>query len=710
LVTCTIAALAEFFTVWRLGDTPWTIGFTAALYAFGISAVILFLILSFALWMNSGVKRKLIAALTLIPVLIMILLAWVFIADHPAGYTHLVNALLRIIPESQRSGIEPMPVSISKTQWQEDIRFLRKMLPQRHAYLFLHLGQAEYEEAFDILEDEANTLSEKEIGWEICRIMALISDGHTQVVSIPFSIPPYLDSRIFPLRIFRFDDGWRVTEADADHGRLKGTKITMIDGVPVDEVFERIVPFIPGENEYYKMQWAFPYFLNASLLKYLKIIQTESESVFTFRDAAGAEFSETLRPVLAPLYMRWFHKSRELDDISRRKMLRRNYWYEAKPGQMLYLQVNQLSNQPGGQGIKQFCKELDSLLTHSPIEKLLIDLRNCNGGDNTRIECLTRLAQHPRINRKGRLFVLIGRQTFSAGVSLAAAIERNTHAIFAGEPSGSGPNQCGDAQLLILPNSRIMLQVSSRYHQQSYAEDRRLAIEPRIKIQYSFDDWLRGTDPALDMIGNYNVDPEVTSISDLKKQSVVTIGRFKFDEDKTAEVKLQNGNLWLHVSDHAPFLSTRLHPANEYFNTDIASMTIRFTSNGLVIARDGFIDTLRQMTPVEKSPAELLQEGNIPKTIAAYRDARARGFHFSFRTESFLNEKGYELLAKGRRMEANDLFRLNAELFPASGTWDSMAESCLSVGKTEEARRCCMRALELNPENQRMRMMLQELK
>jgi hypothetical protein len=46
-------------------------------------------------------------------------------------------------------------------------------------------------------------------------------------------------------------------------------------------------------------------------------------------------------------------------------------------------------------------------------------------------------------------------------------IERHTHAIFVGEPTGSGPNFVGETELFELPYSKLQASVSDLYWQSS---------------------------------------------------------------------------------------------------------------------------------------------------------------------------------------------------------------------------------------------------
>jgi hypothetical protein len=69
--------------------------------------------------------------------------------------------------------------------------------------------------------------------------------------------------------------------------------------------------------------------------------------------------------------------------------------------------------------------------------------------------------------------------------------------ILVGEPTGGSPNHFGDAEALELPHSGLTLTVSSRQHMDAPG-DRRLSIEPRIRVPVSSADYFSNRDPALD--------------------------------------------------------------------------------------------------------------------------------------------------------------------------------------------------------------------
>lgn len=84
------------------------------------------------------------------------------------------------------------------------------------------------------------------------------------------------------------------------------------------------------------------------------------------------------------------------------------------------------------------------------------------GGDGSLIHPIVHgLIQRDAINRKGTLFTVVGRATFSAGVMLAQALEEHTHTTFVGEPPGAYWKHFGDATSFELPNSKLLVWVST---------------------------------------------------------------------------------------------------------------------------------------------------------------------------------------------------------------------------------------------------------
>lgn len=74
------------------------------------------------------------------------------------------------------------------------------------------------------------------------------------------------------------------------------------------------------------------------------------------------------------------------------------------------------------------------------------------------------VARHTAVNRHGRLYVLIGRSVFSAGMSNASQFRTQTHAILVGERIGERPNSWQEAREFTLPRSHLVVRYSTKFY------------------------------------------------------------------------------------------------------------------------------------------------------------------------------------------------------------------------------------------------------
>src|SRR5205085_5186928 len=101
------------------------------------------------------------------------------------------------------------------------------------------------------------------------------------------------------------------------------------------------------------------------------------------------------------------------------------------------------------------------------------------------------------------LFVITGRETFSAAQNLVNQIEKYTEAIFVGEPTAGHPNHYGDNRPFTLPNSGLTVRASTLWWQDLDPRDERLWTAPEIAAELSYSDYVSGKDPALQAVLDY---------------------------------------------------------------------------------------------------------------------------------------------------------------------------------------------------------------
>ncbi len=91
-----------------------------------------------------------------------------------------------------------------------------------------------------------------------------------------------------------------------------------------------------------------------------------------------------------------------------------------------------------------FLRKLGRLVRAPSTKRVIVDVRLNGGGDNTTYGPLTTLFGSSAVNKRGKLYLLTGRATFSAAANFAAEIDRDTRAIIVGEPTGGGVETYGD--------------------------------------------------------------------------------------------------------------------------------------------------------------------------------------------------------------------------------------------------------------------------
>jgi hypothetical protein len=179
----------------------------------------------------------------------------------------------------------------------------------------------------------------------------------------------------------------------------------------------------------------------------------------------------------------------------------KNYWLKPLPeNAALYFQFNKVRDMKD-ESLASFSSRLHERLSTGEVRHLIIDVRHNNGGNNGLLRPLIRtLVAFEMASAENRIYVITGRNTFSAAQNFINRVEAWTDAVFVGEPSSSSPNFVGEETNLLLPYSRIRGSISTRYWQDSSPGDERAWISPDIPVVLSFKDYFANRDPAMEAL------------------------------------------------------------------------------------------------------------------------------------------------------------------------------------------------------------------
>jgi hypothetical protein len=308
---------------------------------------------------------------------------------------------------------------------------------------------------------------------------------------------------MLPVEMFMFAEGLYVTAAAPGFERLLGAEVEKIGGLTVDEAMAALDPVMPRDNSHW-LTLTFPV-----LVRYTAILEGLGiDHALTVRLADGT--TDEVRLEAAPIDFHWDRYPAgwvALTDTATVPLplhLRHRelpFWFEYRPADdLVYFQFNSVRDHPA-ETFAAFCDRLFGFVEDRNAGRLVIDMR-WNGGGNTLLSqyLLHHLIASRRLSRRGALFVIIGRLTFSAAQNTVTAIERETGAIFVGEPTGSRPNFIGERIDFELPYSKVRANAADLYWQTSWPTDYRTWTAPDIYAPPTFESYRRNQDPALDAI------------------------------------------------------------------------------------------------------------------------------------------------------------------------------------------------------------------
>lgn len=367
--------------------------------------------------------------------------------------------------------------TLTKDQWIDDLEFLEKALQQHPAYQKSpDFGISNYK----LLFDKEEKFNEYDALRTAMNMVSAFDDGHSNVM--PFQL--YFQTRYLPIQTFVFEDGVYITESrDKD---LVGAKIISINNHKVNPLLESISTLIGADNPGFSQYQSGLYIPNLDVLRLLgRSVSTEKATIKVVLN--GKEITKTLSSVSM---LRWLFWSLTPDDDWRpvgHNIRNQDNRLSKKNDTLLYLTFNQTGPR---ELLVDIANRMKKELGEGKIKHLVLDLRNNTGGDNTSYNELNQVLSESKIE----ITLFTSRKTFSAGINFISELQLKRPLRIIGEPTGAGHNHYGDAKTIFLPNSGLMLSISTR--EWSFIPDlTQKSIDPDIWINYSSSDYFNYEDP-----------------------------------------------------------------------------------------------------------------------------------------------------------------------------------------------------------------------
>lgn len=348
------------------------------------------------------------------------------------------------------------------------------------------------------------SLTDVQIAIEMQHLLATLGQSHNNLL---FPFVRTASGRIavtnLPFALYYFPDGLYIVDAKPPHEDLIGARVLRFGSTDAAEAARAVERLISRDNDM-QVPWIAPTFLRMpEVLEALGIIERIQRVQLTIEDRAGRTRTVELEPLA--LEPRPKLAASRVPNAPEPPLYLRNvaeaHWFEPLPEcGAVYVQFNQVVNERE-ETLAQFGLRLrDYLGERSEVRNLIVDVRHNNGGDTYLYTELLRTLIAFDAKAENRLFMIAGRNTFSAAQNFAVDVDRLTNAIFVGEPTGGKPEAFGDSPPFVLPYSGLEGEIAAVIWNLSSPRDRRPWIAPDIPVALTAEDYFANHDPVMSIV------------------------------------------------------------------------------------------------------------------------------------------------------------------------------------------------------------------
>ncbi len=380
-----------------------------------------------------------------------------------------------------------------------DLDTLYQTLIQKHPKLVGGKAREQFDSLYKKVRAKYPSYTRNQRIFKMTELVASLHDGHS-MMGITFDTAYHFHQ--LPVNLYVFQDGIFIRRAAEPYGKYAGMKVLKIGTFTIDTVVKKLQSLIHGENASAVNDIMDDRLIIPELMQYIGAIPSPDVVPYLLEDSQKKQHTVLLKPISSTDNLTWVSAINTTNPMPLYQQNRdKNYWYTYIDSLQLFYfhfsEVHDMEDISFEKFVEKMFQKIDAL----PIRKMVIDIRRNNGGDNTLNKPLIHaLIRSDKVNQKGKLFVIIGRNTFSAAVNLASDLENHTKAIFVGEPTAAGPNHFGETNVFHLPISKLMVLHSSLFWQFASPKDMRTSIAPNIPVRLTSDDYKNNLDPCLMVI------------------------------------------------------------------------------------------------------------------------------------------------------------------------------------------------------------------
>lgn len=415
----------------------------------------------------------------------------------------------------------------SKEEVLSDLRYLKTSLEETHINLYAYTSKEVFEENYNRVKNEVkkDSFSTLEATKLFQKVVSKVNNGHTRIL---FPIPSYINyaksgGTLFPLEI-AIENGKAIVRKNwSTNSTVKvGDELISINEKSIHEILNTIYPQISAERRYFKNAQL----ENLTLPRFYWLVFGEQKNFTVKILQNGKKFQYELSPIKAVAEF----------EMKREDILKHDMKFDVLSNSIAYIR-------PGDFGgdldkYKQFIDTSFIEINRKPYNNLIIDLRNHSGGDDAfsdylvsyiankpfkwasrfQLKTSTQLKEHTRKHKdttqaywksilehndgniydydfgyyqpqpeekrfKGKVYVLVNRQSYSQSTVTAAQIQDYGFGYIVGEETGEFPNLYASIYNYPLPNTGVVVEVSKGKIERISKIDNNNGVMPDIQIK-----------------------------------------------------------------------------------------------------------------------------------------------------------------------------------------------------------------------------------
>ncbi|QNL19950.1 hypothetical protein HXX25_11800 [Hyphobacterium sp. CCMP332] len=384
----------------------------------------------------------------------------------------------------------------SLEDWQADLVQLDTAIRDQHPALRFSETRDMWNDSVEQIRVALPTQSATERLAALSHLVASLEDGHSNVV--PFFVQSLGFEKQLPIRVFDFDDGVFVIQAEPGNESLLAQQIVSINDMPIEDVRTHLISMIGRENDQWGRNWMPTLLSNPVYLEAIGAMEIDGAIVLTVQDNDGMRRQVRLEPGIPTGELVDARSSTAINRARPPADPERNIDFAViDGGQTIYVAFNAVEDNDN-ETIADVSARIQETATRLGTTRVIFDVRRNRGGNNFLNEAIIRDTIRAGLDHSEGTIVLVGRQTFSAAMNFVTEAERHLDAVLIGEPTGGAPNHFGDANFVNLTMTGLPVIHSTLYWQGSLPTDTRRTVTPNVVVPVMFDDWLAGHDVVLE--------------------------------------------------------------------------------------------------------------------------------------------------------------------------------------------------------------------